>query len=199
MFHMKLMTTVDSVDNTMITHSQLVALASKWLAKHERCAVVITEMATQGSETPDAIGWRGTRSTVIECKVSRSDFEADQKKVFRRQPELGIGVLRYYLTTSGLLSVGELPDGWGLLEPTAYGIRVVKPSFYFKTINGRHEIGILLSALRRVGHNAPKSCSIRCYTIETGNTASLGLLAMADGAADADCGSTQASDVCTLK
>lgn len=159
-------------EKTAIRHSALVAAAAKWLNK--TCSVVITELNTIG-ETPDAIGWQGTHSTLIECKVSRADFLADQNKIFRREPWMGIGMNRYYLAPSGLLAVGDLPAKWGLLELTSCGICVTKASEHFEETNSRHEIGLLLSTLRRVGHNAPKAVSIRCYTIESKNTATLGL------------------------
>jgi hypothetical protein len=158
----------------VLTHSDLVKVAASWLKR--KCSVVLTELVTTG-ETADAIGWQGTNSTVIECKVSRSDFAADRNKVFRRESWMGVGMKRYYLTPKGLLSPSEIPEQWGLLEVWDCGVCVVRESERFKEVNGRHEIGMLLSALRRVGHNAPKTVSIKCYSIESKNTATLGLCA----------------------
>lgn len=156
-----------------MTHQELVCAAAMWLKM--RCAVVITELVTTG-ETPDAIGWQGTHSILIECKVSKADFLADQKKMFRRSPEFGIGQHRYYLTPVGLLSVDDLQLKWGLLELTESGIRMVRQSDHFEEVNSRHEMRLLLSTLRRIGHNAPRAVSIRCYTIESKNTATLGVM-----------------------
>jgi hypothetical protein len=161
-----------SAPDINVTHAALVKAAAVWLKR--KCSVVITELVTTG-EAPDAIGWQGTHSTLIECKASRADFLADRDKVFRREPWLGIGLHRYYLAPSGLLDVAEIPAKWGLLELTACGICVTRKSEHFGEVNSRHEIGLLLSTLRRVGHNAPKTVSIRCYTIESKNTATLGL------------------------
>lgn len=155
-----------------MTHSELVESAAKWLKK--KCSVVLTEIVTTG-ETPDAIGWQGTHSILIECKVSYSDFVADRKKYFRRYPEIGVGNHRYFLATLGLLSVDELPSKWGLLEITEFRIQVTKKSEHFYETGSRHEIGLLLSTLRRVGHNAEKTVSIRCYTIESKNKATVGI------------------------
>lgn len=161
----------------VVSHPSLVAVASKWLQKKH--AVVITELATTGEE-PDAIGWRGTHSTLVECKISRADFNADKSKWFRREAWQGIGTHRYFLTVPGIIRVEELPEKWGLLELTGERVRMVRESEHFGEVNHRHEIGILLSTLRRIGENAPKGTSIKHYTIETKNRATLGTARMAN-------------------
>lgn len=157
-----------------MTHPELVAEAARWLEK-QRCSVVITEVVTTG-ETPDALGWHGAHSTLVECKASVSDFRADAKKYFRRCPKLGMGITRYFLACQGVIPVDELPAKWGLLEvtPNAGGIRVTRKSGVFYA-NRRQEAGVLLSCLRRIGHGAPPGVSIRCYTIQTNCTATLGI------------------------
>lgn len=156
-----------------VTHSELVEHAACWLRR--LCATVITEMATAGTETPDAIGWSGGNSILVECKVSLSDFRADAKKHFRYCPEMGIGVRRYYCAPKGLLKPESLPEKWGLLEWDGKRMRKVKESEVFPEVNRRHEIDILISTLRRIAQNAPKGVSIRCYTIETQNRATVGV------------------------
>lgn len=156
----------------IVSHSGLVDLAATWLRKS--CSVIMTELSTIGEE-PDVIGWQGNRSTLIECKVSRSDFLADRRKNFRLCPESGIGRQRYFIAPKGLISPEELPDGWGLLEADGRRVRQKKRSEYFKEINERHEITLLLSALRRIGHDAPEGVSIRCYNYETKSRATLGV------------------------
>lgn len=152
------------------THDELVEAASMWLQK--TCAVVVTELATSGEE-PDAIGWQGTHSTLVECKATRSDFLADRRKGFRIHPDSGIGAHRYYLTPKGLVDPQELPPRWGLLELHEGRVRSVLKSEYFSETNCRHELGILLSCIRRLGVRKEGGCSIRCYTIETRNRATL--------------------------
>ncbi|HEU4340032.1 MAG TPA: hypothetical protein VFU31_00530 [Candidatus Binatia bacterium] len=156
----------------MISHAALVELAAKWLRKKKH-TVVITELATIG-ENPDAIGWRGSHSTLIECKTSRADFFADKDKAFRRESWMGMGCHRYFLTMPGVIRLTEIPVKWGLLEVTGRGVRMVHESAYFSETNHRQEISILLSTLRRIGKNAPKGTSIRHYTIETKNRATVG-------------------------
>jgi len=161
----------------VVSHPALVEVAAKWLRR--KCSVVITELATIG-ETPDAIGWQGQHSTLVECKISRADFLADAYKSFRRDSESGIGMARYFLTISGLIKETELPAKWGLLELTGSRVRVVRKSGYFEATNHRHEIAILLSTIRRIGQNEPKGVSIKFYTIESKNTATLGVARMAN-------------------
>ncbi len=103
-----------------LTHADLVELAVAWLRTRARRMMVVAPEA-QGhstSEYPDAIGWTAYGSSIlIECKTSLADFRRDRDKWFRREPERGMGVLRYFLTPPGLLTGQALPERWGLLEP----------------------------------------------------------------------------------
>lgn len=91
--------------------------------KGHGCQIAFTETRTSflAGESPDAIGFRvserhyGGGATVVECKVSRSDFLADAKKVHRTDG-FGMGRFRYYLCPEGLIAQSELPSGWGLLH-----------------------------------------------------------------------------------
>lgn len=159
----------------VVSHSALVSIAATWLQKNH--AVVVTEITSSIPEQPDAIGWKGSggTSTLIECKVSRADFMADRDKIFRKNPEHGMGFRRYFLTVPGIVSVEELPPKWGLLELTGGKVRVRKEAERFPGANFRHEVCIMISALRRIGHAAPQGTSIKCYTYETKNRATLGI------------------------
>lgn len=109
-----------------MTHADLVSRAERWL-RSKRYNVIATELRHSALETPDAIGFNsGWYSTLIECKTSRSDFLADSKKVFRKNPQYGCGVLRYFMTEPGLISPDELYDKWGLLEVHGRKVVVVK-------------------------------------------------------------------------
>lgn len=135
-----------------MTHSQLVASAAEWLRRY-RCGIVLSEQACVSGEMPDAIGWkRACHSVVVECKISRADFFADQEKPFRQKPELGLGCERFYLTPAGLLHPEELPRGWGLLESAGRTVHVIRRSARnLRTVIGfRHEMNLLLASLRRV-------------------------------------------------
>jgi hypothetical protein len=160
-------------DNFSVSHTDLVAMAAVWLRK-QRHTVVTTEIVSAW-EIPDALGWRNSFSTLVECKVSRSDFFADIKKIHRKDGVQALGVYRYYLCPEGLLSVDEIPAKWGLLVATDKGIRKLKDAMAFDDVNRRGEISILLSLLRRIGKDAPEGVSISCYIYTTKNTATLGV------------------------
>ena len=144
------------------THADLVALAAKWLASQGH-SVVATEIVNGDRETPDAIGFVGRFTTLIECKVSLSDLSADRRKSFRRIQGSGMGDQRYYLAPPGLLCNSKFPDGWGLLEPSGRGLAVVRAALHQPEKNHRGEMGILVSLLRRVGYNAPEGVKIKVY------------------------------------
>ena len=135
-----------------MTHAQLVEKAVHWLRRY-RCGVVLSEQACVSGEMPDAIGWkRACHSVLVECKVTRSDFLADQAKPFRIKPELGVGCERFYLIPAGLVHREELPAGWGLLEFRRGRIETTHPSATnLRTAAGfRCEMNLLLASLRRV-------------------------------------------------
>ena len=99
-------------DNS-ISHKHLSLIAEDYLRRHGYY-VVAREINTGCGEIPDAIGFKYSRSALIECKTSRSDFFADFKKQ-SRQPGNGVGNYRYYLCKDGLIKKVELPAGWGLI------------------------------------------------------------------------------------
>ena len=131
-----------------LTHSALVRLVEKWL-RSRGCSVVLTEAKTMASpEEPDAIAWRSASSILVEVKVSRADFLADRKKLFRKAADMGMGVRRYFATPPGLVSPDELPPSWGLLEVTPTRVQVVRNA----SPQARHaanEIALLTAALVR--------------------------------------------------
>jgi hypothetical protein len=131
------------------THDALVKKAERWLF-NIGCSVILSERHTSNREIPDAIGWRsGHFSTVIECKVSRSDFLADQGKPFRGS-ENGMGHERFYLAPKGLIKPEELPEGWGLLEIGEKNITEEVHALRRFVYDFQAEITMLVSSLRRV-------------------------------------------------
>jgi hypothetical protein len=64
--------------------------------KSEGCSVVFCETTVYTHEVPDAIGWHGGHSTVIECKASRADALAEPRKPWRRVSD-GMGNHRYLM------------------------------------------------------------------------------------------------------
>src|SRR5690554_3421860 len=145
---------------TPLTHQDLVLRAERWL-KQQGCGIVIRDgfkAATHSGEQPDAIGWRDGLSIVIECKVSRSDFLADKKKPFRQFPEEGMGDWRFYMCPPGIITIDDLPEGWGLLYAegrkthNAHGVPGNCGWWMDRPFEGakRYETQMMYSALRRL-------------------------------------------------
>lgn len=161
-----------------LTHASLCSLAVTWLKRANsaggpNCTVAVSEVAGGwGGEIPDAIGFTlahdGTASTVIEAKVSRSDFLADKKKPHRQAG--GMGSWRYFMAPAGLIKPEELPEGWGLIDVTPGGIcRVVagamkaarklgyqelrdqQAAWRWEDCNRERETWLLITLLARVG------------------------------------------------
>jgi len=157
-----------------LTHSDLVQRAERWLRRsvvidsrwldgvksryRHRCSVVATELVTSAYETADAIGWMhaGKTTVLVECKASRDDFMADKRKLFRRHPERGVGRWRFYMTPQGLLSVDEIPWGWGLLEVDGRSVNVLRIGEDFRERNTHAELAMLWSIARRAQAREPR-------------------------------------------
>lgn len=138
-----------------MTHADLVDRAVRWLRRVRGCGVVLREHRSAWPETPDAIGWRYGFSTLVECKVSRSDFFADRHKPSRLPGAERPAFQCFYLTPPDLVNVADLPDGWGLLWAHPRRIQVVreiKPATDDRT-NVRHELDMLYSEVRRYHAN----------------------------------------------
>lgn len=86
-----------------MNHKDLVECARTWLLSAKGCNPVFTEKGSSKSgEIPDAIGWTGQESIIVECKASECDLRADVKKIFRPNSHMGMGDLRYYLFSCDL-------------------------------------------------------------------------------------------------
>ena len=143
-----------------MTHNDLVMIGKKWLQRNG-CSVAVTEISNAFSrEVPDVLGFRYGETTLIEVKVSRSDFLADKKKVFRQFPNQGMGNYRYYLVPKGLVSQDEIPGDWTLLECSEKGrvtccVEGLPPhkrmgDWRYINANREAERGLMYSMLRRL-------------------------------------------------
>lgn len=157
-----------------ITHSELIELGRDWLIKpfrnatpygHSGCGVVITDLSTAEWETPDVLGFCGKCSILIECKVSLSDFKADQKKPFREHPTIGVGYQRWYMAPEGIIPHDKIPPKWGLLEVTPD--RYIHATIHSEPHenNKSSEITMLISLLRRLNIQPCGHVAINRYTI----------------------------------
>jgi len=155
-----------------MTHDELVVAAKKWLLKRSggraACSIVITDMTSSVSETPDAIGWYGRgNSVLVECKASLADFRADKHKYFRRVPSEGVGRQRYYFAPQGMIDRDALPESWGLVDVDDAGRTfTIRRSGEFEA-SERAEVAMLMSLLRRLKVDPGKHVAIRSYTIHS--------------------------------
>jgi hypothetical protein len=157
-----------------ITHAELIELGRDWLIKsysnmaphgHYGCSVVVTELstATWSGEIPDVLGFCPYKSILIECKASRSDFNADKNKPFREHPEMGIGLQRWYMAPLGVIPQDKVPEKWGLLEVTDGRSILVTKEAELQERNFDSEIIILLSLMRRLKITPDKHIAIKRY------------------------------------
>ncbi len=99
-------------------HEALVKRAARWL-ESSKCRIVFVGGTMQTVEQPDVFAWDDAFTTVlVEVKASRADFLRDRGKAWRRTPELGMGVLRWFFAPPGVIQCDELPLDWGLAEPS---------------------------------------------------------------------------------
>lgn len=116
------------------------------------------QAAVDTGERPDALGFRNGVSCLIEVKVTRADFLADKKKRFRQDTTIGMGDWRFFLSPPDIISIDDLPVGWGLLHASAKQIRKVHgwpPNTQWYrgkpfSANKQAECDYLYSALRRI-------------------------------------------------
>jgi hypothetical protein len=162
------------------SHADLVKMARTWLAK--RCPVVITEMTSGAWEEPDAIGWRGAGSILVECKASRADLRADKNKPHRRRETIsdglswpGLGDERFYLFPDGLVDAADdlIAPGWGVLYASAMGSVRMALKAWKRQGDHRSERALLVSCLRRLGIASTGGTSVKIYTIPNKQRATL--------------------------
>lgn len=143
------------VKTKKITHRELCEIGAKYLRGNcswrLKSEFVLIEFVSSCIEQPDIFGIKGAHNTLIEVKVSRSDFKADFKKPFRNGEIKGIGATRYYLCPTGLIKESELPDKWGLIYcDEQRNIEVIKYSETFNERNFKGELIIMKSVIRRI-------------------------------------------------
>lgn len=134
----------------MSAHADLVDRAVRWLRRSRSCTRIVAEFVCVGTqEQPDAIGWRFTRSTLVEVKTSRADFRRDLTKPRHAHAAAGMGCWRWFLTPPDLVRPEELPAGWGLVEALPRSMRVVHEPDARDEYDKLGELAVLLSTLRR--------------------------------------------------
>jgi hypothetical protein len=157
-----------------MTHGVLVGRAVRWLRGTKGCHAVLREFVSGAGEIPDAIGWRGSRSIVVECKVSLADYYADRSKPSHRAKNL-MGWQRYYLTPPGLVDPARhtLPEGFGLLEYDGRVVHVIREA-QGRVRDERSEVAMLVSVARRVELRLPTGKSLKQFITEPGGLDEIG-------------------------
>ena len=157
----------DRVLSAAFLHRDLCFKATKYLRNKgiqpfHKSQYVVCELERVG-ESPDAFGFGGSSTQLIEVKVSRSDFLSDKKKYWRQYPEHGIGKFRSYLCPEGMIKEKDLPKYWGLLWVNEKGkiTEIVKPEA--QPCNHIEELNLIVSILRREGI-APRIFSYKNYS-----------------------------------
>lgn len=99
------------------------------------------------AEIPDAIGFKGESTVVIESKVSDADFAADQQKPSRKKPDIGMGSFRYYAVPEYLIEAYQVREPWGLLYVNDAGeVYPVKECGHCLTRDWKSELAISVLA-----------------------------------------------------
>lgn len=137
-----------------MTHDELVRRGVNWLKNNQvagmRFPIILPEYKCYANSIPDVIGLNHERTAVIECKISRTDYFADQRKRHRHYLRQ-LGNLRYYLCPVGLLKPNEIDSGWGLLYCHAHKITIEKQSDVFPKEQTRtEEYQVMYSIIRRL-------------------------------------------------
>lgn len=139
-----------------LTHREIIECLGGYADRNLGCVTGLLERGGYcgGGESPDYIGFNAKgESFLIEVKISRADFQADKKKLFRKFPKAGVGKYRYFACPDGLITPEELPEGWGLIYiKDKSTIRKKKSSDEFERKEDVvcSEIGYLTRALRDV-------------------------------------------------
>ena len=137
-----------------MTHEELIKRGVKWLKNNQistmRFPIILPEYRCFANSIPDIIGLNHYRTAVIECKVSRADYLADQHKGHRHY-RFQLGNYRYYLCPVGLLLPNEINNGWGLLYCHPHKITIEKQAVEFSIEETRkEEYQVMYSIIRRL-------------------------------------------------
>lgn len=137
-----------------MTHDDLVIRGVKWFKNNQnsemRFPIILPEYKCYANSIPDVIGLNHHSTAVIECKVSRADYFADNNKGHRHY-RTQLGNYRYYLVPIGLINIDEVNEGWGLLYCHEHKITIEKESQYFPIDTTRpQEYQVMYSIIRRL-------------------------------------------------
>lgn len=125
--------------------------AERWQTPNKWATV---ELACTGVEECDVWATNGETSTIIEVKVSVSDFRNDRKKYARTEQAQQVGQqtgnFRYYLCPQEISDkiMSELPENWGLLIWNGKKVECIVCAKFVET-NHKWDMFIMSSIMRR--------------------------------------------------
>lgn len=135
-----------------MTHKELVQRGARWLQNQPhynyRSPIILPEFSSFAIEIPDIIGMSHFNTTIIECKISLTDFKADLKKNHRCNAK-SLGNWRFYLCPVNLIPVDIVPEDWGLLYCHNKNISIVKHPLAHREADVRAEEYHLLYSIAR--------------------------------------------------
>lgn len=146
------------MSKTDSSHYDLCLIGAKYLKSKKSCEewrtpnkFVAVELVTFCPECTDVWATNGYDSTVIEVKVSHSDFINDKKKFARKNEEFSIGNYRYYLCPIDVIGKDEVPEGWGLLYYDGHKVqKIVQSPFREDGAFKKWDVAMLSSILNRI-------------------------------------------------
>lgn len=147
-------------------HKHLKKLSLYWLKAKmvDLCANEVRLYVRKKKMKADALGINLKRkeARIIEVKTSRSDFLRDE---ILREPSgyLAVADYAYIMTPEGLLTLDEIPKGYGLLEVDPYDNITVKRN----PVRNQARILTLETLIKRTGRAATNAVLFQELTRET--------------------------------
>lgn len=124
--------------------------------------------ALYDTERADAWGYSwgaNGHSVLVEVKVSRSDFLRDKHKPHRQPGTPSLGDFRYFMCPAGLLTLDDMPEGWGLLWVNARGHVQVMAGHVAVMLSENYRPSRILIDLWRHTVDRHKECSLVAYLL----------------------------------
>lgn len=155
----------DDRQNVSALHRELQHRAIRWLANRTRCscyasvevpykgfqcdALAVTRPNERFRKAVSGGTWWHTMVVLFEAKATQADFMASFGPHTKSSLKHGSpGNYRFLVKPRKVkMSVGLLPDNWGVLEASGRGLRIVKQATYSKLEDAEAHIDALFAIL----------------------------------------------------
>ena len=156
----------DDRQNVSKLHRELQHRAIRWLANRTRCscyasvevpykgvscdALAVTRPNERFKHAVSEYKWTDTMIVLFEAKATQADFMATfgphAGSILKRNPP---GNYRFLVKPRKVkMTVGLLPDDWGVLEASGRGLRIVRPATHAEI----DDVGAHIDALFAILH-----------------------------------------------